>query len=102
MEGGHILVFWLKECVEGLKYWFSKEQVTFKSYIVKSYYIEANGGEYGNKLYLGFMDLQHKYYRINKKNLWQVFMMYTFGIRHLSGIKSMYIHSEGCVKINND
>src|SRR5678815_3765702 len=53
-----------------------------------------------NKLYLGFMDLQQVYDRINGEDLWQVLVIYGVGGRLLNGIKSMYDDSEVCVRIN--
>ena len=53
-----------------------------------------------NKLYLGFMDLKQAYDRINREALWQVLRIYGVGGRLLSGIKSMYIDSEACVRVN--
>ena len=53
-----------------------------------------------NKLYLGFMDLQQGYDRVNRKGLWQVLVIYSVGDRLLNGIKSMYDDSEACVRIN--
>src|SRR5678815_3019926 len=53
-----------------------------------------------NKLYLGFMDLQQAYDRVNREALWQVLVMYGVGGRLLNGIKSMYDDSEACVRIN--
>src|SRR5678815_5992993 len=43
-----------------------------------------------NKLYLGFMDLQQAYDRVNREALWQVLVIYGVGGRLLNGIKSMY------------
>src|SRR5678815_4862183 len=43
-----------------------------------------------NKFYLGFMDLQQAYDRINREALWQVLVIYGVGGRLLNGIKSMY------------
>src|SRR5678816_1770966 len=53
-----------------------------------------------NKLYLGFMDLQQVYDRINMKDLWQVLLKYDAVGRLLNGIKSMYDDKEACVRIN--
>src|SRR5678816_1628876 len=53
-----------------------------------------------NKLYLGFMDLQQAYDRVNREALWQVLVIYGVGFRLLNGIKSMYDDSEACVRIN--
>ena len=52
-----------------------------------------------NKLYLGFMDLEQAYDRINWEALWQVLMIYGVGGRFLNGIKSKYDDSEACVRI---
>ena len=41
------------------------------------------------KLYLGFMDLQQAYDRINREALWQVLRIYGVGGRLLNGIKSI-------------
>src|SRR5678815_6050128 len=43
-----------------------------------------------NKLYLGFMDLQQEYDRVNREALWQVLVIYGVGGSLLNGIKSMY------------
>ena len=51
-------------------------------------------------LYLGFMDLHQSFYRVNREALWQVLMIYGVGGRLLNGIKSMYVDSEACVRIN--
>src|SRR5678815_4343494 len=53
-----------------------------------------------NKLYLGFMDLQQAYDRVNREALWQVLVIYGVGGRLLNGIKSVYDDSEACVRIN--
>src|SRR5678815_3305278 len=53
-----------------------------------------------NKLYLGFMDFQQAYDRVNKDALWKVLVIYGVGGRLLNGIKSMYDDSEVCVRIN--
>ena len=51
-------------------------------------------------LYLGFMDPQQAYDRINREALWKVLMLYGVSGRLLNGIKSMYVDSEACVRIN--
>ena len=45
-------------------------------------------------MYLGFIDLEKAYYRVNWEALWQVLRM---GGKLLSGIKSMYVDSSGSV-----
>ena len=47
---------------------------------------EKKGG-----VYVGFMDLEKAYDRINRKSLWQVLRMYDVGDKLLNGIKSMYV-----------
>ena len=44
-----------------------------------------------NVVYLGFIDLEKAYNRINKEALWQVLRMYVVGGKLLGGIKSMYV-----------
>ena len=51
-------------------------------------------------LYLGFMDLQQAYDRINLEALWKVLMLYGVSGRLLNGTKSMYVDSVACVRIN--
>ena len=46
------------------------------------------------------MDLQQAYDRINREALWQVLRTYGVVSRLLNGIKSMYVESEACVRIN--
>ena len=46
------------------------------------------------------MDLQQAYDRINREALWQVLMLYGVSGRLLNGIKSMYVDSEACVRLN--
>src|SRR5678815_6089223 len=97
-----MLVFWSKECVEGL---IGEEQGAFRSgrgcvdqiFSLKQM-IEMK--EKKNKLYLGFMYLQQAYDRVNREALWQVLVIYDVGGRLLNGIKSMYEDSEACVRIN--
>ena len=45
--------------------------------------------------YVGFIDLQKAYDRINRKALWQVLRMYDVGSKLLSRIKSTY----ACVRV---
>ena len=56
--------------------------------------------EKNRKLYLGFMDLQQAYDRVNREALWQVLVNYGVSGRLLNGIKSMYVESEACVRVN--
>ena len=50
-------------------------------------------------MYLGFIDLEKAYDRINREALWQVLRMYDAGGKLLSGIKSMYVEKP-CVRLN--
>ena len=49
-------------------------------------------------MYVGFMDLEKAYGRINKGALWQVLRTYDVGGKLLNGIKSMYVNSLVCVE----
>ena len=53
-----------------------------------------------NKLYLGFMDLQQAYDRINREALWQVLVIYDVGGKLLNRIKNMYDGSEAWAGIS--
>ena len=44
-----------------------------------------------NAVYLGFIDLEKAYDRVNREALWKVLRMYDVGGKFLNGIKSMYI-----------
>ena len=50
-------------------------------------------------VYMGFIDLEKVYDRVNREDLWQVLRMYDAGGTFLSGIKSMYVDSSACVRI---
>ena len=47
-----------------------------------------------------FMDLEKAYERVNTERLWQVLRMYDVGGKLWNGIKSMYVNSLPCVKLN--
>ena len=49
------------------------------------------------RVYVGFMDLEKAYDRVNRETLWQVLKMYDVGGKLLNGIKSMYVNSLVCV-----
>ena len=40
-------------------------------------------------IYIGFMDLEKTYFRVNREALWQVLGMYDVGGKFLNGIKSI-------------
>jgi len=55
--------------------------------------------EKGKNVYLGFMDLEKAYDRVNREALWQVLRMYGVRGKLLNGIKSMYEESKACVRV---
>ena len=50
-------------------------------------------------MYVGFIDLEKVYNRVNREGLWQVLRMYDVWGKLLGGIKSMYVDSLACVRI---
>ena len=50
-------------------------------------------------MYVGFIDLEKAYDRVNKKALWQVLRMYDVGGKLLSGMKNMYVDSLASVRV---
>ena len=44
-------------------------------------------------MYVGFMDLENAYDRVNREALWQVLGMNDVGGKMLNGIKSTYVNS---------
>ena len=53
-------------------------------------------------MYVGFIDLEKAYNRVNTEALWQVLRMYDVYGKLLSGIKSMYVDSLACVGVKKD
>ena len=51
------------------------------------------------RVYVGLMDLEKAYDRVNKEALWQVLKMYDVGGKLLNGIKSIYVNSLACVRV---
>ena len=51
-------------------------------------------------MYVGFIDLEKAYDRVNRKALWQVLRVYDKGGKLLNGIKSVYFKSLACVRVN--
>ena len=52
-----------------------------------------------SRMYVGFMDLQKAYDRINREAPWEVLRMYDVSGKLLNGIKSMYGNSLACVRV---
>ena len=50
-------------------------------------------------MYVGFMDLEKAYDRVNREALWQVLRMYDVGGKVLNGVKSRYVNSLACVGV---
>ena len=46
-----------------------------------------------NVVYMGFMDWEREYDRVNREALWQVLKMYDKGGKLLNRIKSRYVNS---------
>ena len=51
------------------------------------------------KVYMGFIDLEKLYNRVNRVALWQVLRMYDVGGKLLNAIKSIYVYSSACVRV---
>ena len=51
------------------------------------------------RVYVGFMNLEKSYDRVNKETLCQVLRAYDLGGKVLNGIKSMYFNSLACVRV---
>ena len=50
-------------------------------------------------MYVGLMDLEKTYDRVNRETLWQVLRLYDVNGKLLNGIKSMYVNSLACVRV---
>ena len=50
------------------------------------------------RVYVGFMDLEKAYDRVNWKELWQVMRIYDVGSKLLNGIESVYVNNLVCVR----
>ena len=55
--------------------------------------------EKGREVYLGFIDLEKAYDRIDREALWRVVRKYGVNGRLLKALKSFYINSKACVKV---
>ena len=49
--------------------------------------------------YIGFMDLERVYDRVNRETLWQVLRMYDVVGKLLSEIKGMHVDSLACIRV---
>ena len=50
-------------------------------------------------MYLGFMDMEKAYDRVNREALYQVLRMNDVGGKWLSGIESMHVNSLACFRV---
>ena len=50
-------------------------------------------------MYVGFMDLEKPYDRVNRETLWQALRMYDVDGKLLNDIKSMYVNNLACVRV---
>ena len=50
-------------------------------------------------VYVGFIDMEKAYDKVNREALWQVLRIYDAGGKPLSGIKTMYVDSSTCIRI---
>ena len=49
---------------------------------------------------MGFMELKNVHDKVNREELWQALRIYDVGEKLLNGIKSMYVNSVACVRVN--
>ena len=52
-----------------------------------------------HRVYVGFINLEKVYDKVNREALWQCLRMYDVGGNLLSGIKSMYVDSLACARV---
>ena len=50
-------------------------------------------------VYVGFVELEKAYDRVNREVLWQILRMYDVVGKLLNGIRSMYVNSLACVRV---
>ena len=53
-------------------------------------------------IYMGFINCDRLYDRVNRQALWQVLRMYDMQVKLLSGIKSMYVDSSACFRLKEN
>ena len=51
------------------------------------------------RMYVGLIDLEKAYNRINREALWQVLRIYDVGTKLFGGIKNIYVDNLPCVRI---
>ena len=51
------------------------------------------------KVYIGFMDLEKIYGKVNREELWQILRMYDVGGKLFNGIKSVNVNILNCVRV---
>ena len=54
------------------------------------------------RVYVGFIDLEKEYDRVNRKTLCQVLKLYDVNSKLLHGMKSMYVKNLAYVKVKGD
>ena len=50
-------------------------------------------------MYVGFIDLEKAYGKVNREALWQVLKMHDVEGKFFNGIKSMYVDISACVRV---
>ncbi len=63
--------------------------------------ISEKSWEYANEVNACFVDLEKAYHRIPRNKLWAVLLQYGIGGQLVTAIKSLYMHSEVCVRVNS-
>src|SRR5215469_2260738 len=100
---GRVVIDRVKNLTEGL---VGEEQRGFRKgrgcvdqiFAVKG--LCENNREKGREIYLGFMDLEKAYDRIDREALWRVVRKYGVNGRLITALKSFYVNSRACVKMD--
>ena len=53
-------------------------------------------------MYFVFLDLEKVYYRVDRDAMWNVLRLYGIGGRLLRGVRSLYVGSKACVRVENE
>ena len=56
----------------------------------------------GKDVYFAFLDLEKAYDRVDRDAMWNVLRLYGIGGRLLQGVKSLYVSSKTCVRVENE